>query len=148
MKSKPLEVVGAVIRGEVGGEPAVLAFRRSSHKAAGGFWEFPGGKVEDDETPEAALAREIREELGLQACVGQLVERATTLVGDRPIDLACYWVTVDTNPNESSDHDVIQWVRAHELRTLRWAEPDLPTISILETQLKMGGGTSSDACTQ
>lgn len=140
MTLKPLEVVGAVIRGEVGGKPAVLAFRRSRHKAAAGFWEFPGGKVEADETPEAALVREIREELGVQARVGQLVVRATTLANDRPIDLACYWVSVDTSPSESSDHDAIQWVRAHELRTLRWAEPDLPAISILETQLKMAKG--------
>lgn len=140
MTLKPLEVVGAVIRGEVGGEPAVLAFRRSRHKAAAGFWEFPGGKVEVDETPEAALVRELREELGVQASVGQLVERATTLVGDRPIDLACYWATVATNPNESSDHDVIQWVRAHELRMLRWAEPDLPTVSVLEKQLTIAKG--------
>lgn len=136
MTLEPLEVVGAVIRGEVDGEPAVLACRRGSHKAAAGLWEFPGGKVEGDETPVAALAREVREELGVVARVGRLVARATTVVNTRPIDLACYWVTVDASPTESSDHDEIRWVRAHELSTLAWAEPDIPAIHVLEMQLK------------
>ena len=140
MKQDVLEVVGAVIRGDVDGAPAVLAFRRRAEKSAGGKWEFPGGKVEQTETQSVALAREIREELGIEVGVGPLVARARTPVGSRVIDLACYWVTVQEVPTESSDHDVIQWVTSADLRTLDWAEPDLPAVEVIEVAMSEDRG--------
>jgi len=140
MKQDVLEVVGAVIRGDVDGAPAVLAFRRCAEKSAGGKWEFPGGKVEQTETQSAALAREIREELGIEICVGQLVARACTPVDSRVIDLSCYWVTVQEVPTESSDHDAIQWVTLANLCTLDWAEPDLPAVEAIEAAMSEGLG--------
>lgn len=132
MENKPIEVVGAVFRGDAQGLPAVLAFRRRMDKSAGGKWEFPGGKVEGCETQVAALVREIREELGIRASVGELVVRASTEVGDRTIDLACYWAVSWDQPTISSDHDAIQWVTATNLRELDWAEPDLPAVEVIE----------------
>lgn len=135
MENKPIEVVGAVFRGEAQGTPAVLAFRRRLDKSAGGKWEFPGGKVEGRETQNSALVREIREELGINANVGELVVRASTEVGDRTIDLACYWATTVELPTTSSDHDAIQWVTVTNLRKMDWAEPDLPAVEAIETIL-------------
>ncbi|MCT1657147.1 NUDIX domain-containing protein [Brevibacterium luteolum] len=94
----------------------------------------PGGKVEDGETPVAALARELREELSVDVTVGELLIRETTREagGTGPeIDLACYWVTAAEDPVASADHDAVVWVSRDELAVLDWAAPDLPAVALL-----------------
>lgn len=125
--AKTITVVGAVFTTE----DAVLAFRRSPERSAGGKWEFPGGKVESDETPEEALQRELFEELGLKVTIGRLIDRSSTLVGENTIDLACYHVSADAVPSTSSDHDKIVWQPYDRIHELDWAEPDLPAIGLL-----------------
>lgn len=124
---RSLEVVAAVFvrNGDV------LACRRAPGKSAAGKWEFPGGKVDDDETPEAALVREIQEELGISTAVDALIDRSATTVGDTSIDLACYLVTCADFPTQSTDHDELRWVPLDSLSTLDWAAPDLPAVAIL-----------------
>lgn len=125
--AKTITVVGAVFCTE----ESVLAFRRNADRSAGGKWEFPGGKVESDETPEQALRREILEELGLNITVGRLIDRSSTKVGENTIDLACYFVDSDHYPTESSDHDEIIWQPFSAIRDLDWAAPDVPAIEAL-----------------
>lgn len=122
-----LEVVAAVFvrAGEI------LACRRAPGKPAEGKWEFPGGKIDDDEIPEAALVREIQEELGISISVDRLVDRSVTPVGDFDIDLACYLVSAAEWPSHSSDHDELRWVPIEYLPTLDWATPDLPAVAVL-----------------
>ena len=112
-----------------GGE--ALACRRAPGKTTAGRWEFPGGKVDDDETPEAALVREIREELGISISVDALIDRSVTTVGDNDIDLACYLVTAAEVPMRSTDHDALRWVSIDSLTTLEWADPDLPAVAAI-----------------
>lgn len=120
-----IRVVGAVF---IDGD-RVLAFRRKPGKAAAGKWEFPGGKIEAEEAPEQALARELDEELGLTHVeVGPCIDRTVTPVGENLIDLACYEVACQVTPTVSSDHDRIEWVNRAALLTRDWAEPDLPTV--------------------
>lgn len=95
------------------------------------MWEFPGGKVEDDEIPQAALVREIQEELGISITVGTLVDRAITEVDGLEIDLACYHVSSTEVPATSTDHDELCWVSREEPDTLEWATPDLPAVTKL-----------------
>lgn len=68
----PITVVAAVIRNARG--QVLIARRPDTHKVAGGLWEFPGGKVEAGESPKEALKREIREELGVDIKVGELID--------------------------------------------------------------------------
>lgn len=122
-----IEVVAAVFYRD--GE--VLACRRAPGKSAAGKWEFPGGKIDDDETPEIALVREIREELEISISVDGLVDRTVTPVGDLDIDLACYLVSFTEVPTHSSDHDELRWIPVDALSSLDWAAPDLPAVEIL-----------------
>ncbi|WP_445444136.1 (deoxy)nucleoside triphosphate pyrophosphohydrolase [Clavibacter sp. km3a] len=120
-----LEVVAAVLIRD----GRALACRRAPHTADAGAWEFPGGKVEPGERPEDALAREIREELGIEVAVGALVDRSEVPVGDRVIDLACYLADpVGELPVASTDHDELRWVPLAELGALTWSAPDLPAV--------------------
>jgi 8-oxo-dGTP diphosphatase len=120
-----LEVVAAVLIHD----GRALACRRAPHVTGAGTWEFPGGKVEAGERPEAALVREIREELGLDVTVGALVDRSEVPVGERVIDLACYLADpVGPLPTTSTDHDELRWVPLADLGALAWSAPDLPAV--------------------
>ncbi len=120
-----MEVVAAVF---TDGE-RVLACRRRAHLQAGGRWEFPGGKGERWESPDAALTREIREELGVQIQVGELLDRSTTMVAGVPITLATYFVrSLGEPPASSTDHDQVGWFASSRLPWLHWADPDLPAV--------------------
>lgn len=120
-----LDVVAAVI--DDGGR--VLACRRAPGRSAEGRWEFPGGKIEPGEQPEAALARELREELDVDVAVGRMLRTDVTEVDGRGIRLTCFAATLaGPRPVASTDHDRLAWVRPTELGALHWADPDLPMV--------------------
>lgn len=122
-------VVGAAIVD--GGR--VLATRRTSPPELAGRWEFPGGKVEPGETPDAALVREVGEELG---CV---IEVTGWLAGSAPIGTTyelrvalARLVDGDPHPHE---HDAVRWLGPGELGEVDWLEPDRPFLAELGARL-------------
>lgn len=121
----PLRVVAAVL---FDGDE-VLACRRNPDKVAGGFWEFPGGKIEPGETPESALIREIREELDVSIVVDDELTKDVTPVAGGSIELVCLRAHLEgARPVHSSDHDRLLWLRATDLSQLEWAAPDQPAV--------------------
>lgn len=103
----------------------VLACRRAPHKSLAGKWEFPGGKVDANETPEAALMRELREELDVDSIVHELIRTDVSRFEEGTIQLECYRVSLPgRTPSRSTDHDELRWVELQDITSLDWAAPD------------------------
>ena len=98
----------------------MLAARRRRPPQLAGGWEFPGGKVEPGESDEAALARECREELGIDVLVGPRLGSAT----DGRIELVLYAATSRETPQPGDDHDELRWVAEPELVSVAWLPID------------------------
>jgi 8-oxo-dGTP diphosphatase len=120
----PLHVVGAAI---TRGHQCLIA-QRGPHTTLPGKWEFPGGKVEPGESPAAALAREIAEELGLKIQVERLLANGTASVGARVIALDVYAASITAGSVVLREHAQIAWVTADDLSTYDWAEADVPCL--------------------
>lgn len=106
MEHKTIRVAAAVIR--QGGR--FLLAKRPAHKAQGGFWEFPGGKIEQGETAQAALARELVEELDARnVTVGALVGVSEHDYGNVVVQIEAYWVKCDHASLRNLEHEKIGW---------------------------------------
>lgn len=125
--SNPIRVVGAVFHD---GE-RFLACRKKPGKPLEGHWEFPGGKIEPGETPEQALAREIREELNLIAEVGQKVTTTTYEYDFATIELSTFYCTLVDGDLRLTDHDDTKWVTSTEAAHLTWAPADIPAVEAI-----------------
>jgi 8-oxo-dGTP diphosphatase len=115
----------------------VLLAQRPEGKSMAGLWEFPGGKVEDGETPEAALIRELKEELGIDtwhSCLAPLTFASHAYAGFHllmPLFACRKWQGTAT-PREGQ---VLAWVRPAALRDYPMPPADLPLIPILRDWL-------------
>ena len=118
-----IHVVTAVIRHE----GRIFATQRGYGEWKGG-WEFPGGKIEPGESAEEALRREIREELGCEIAVGELL---TTIEYDYPtfhLSMECYWCTLVNSEPHLLEHEDARWLQPADLPTLRWLPADISLI--------------------
>lgn len=121
---KQVHVVAGVLRDARG---RILLARRTEGRDLAGLWEFPGGKVEPGEQPEAALVRELREELGIEAAVGAAVVRVPMAYPDKHLLL-------DVREVSSSDHprglegQALAWVPLHKLAEYPMPPADAPVV--------------------
>jgi 8-oxo-dGTP diphosphatase len=120
-----IRVVGAVLLDGT----KVLACRRAAHKSQAGKWEFPGGKVEDGESLESALLREIKEELNEVVEIADFIHSEVTNVGGLNVELSCFFARFTSKPKmQSIDHDRLVWIELSGLRDLDWSAPDVPAV--------------------
>lgn len=128
---RELHVVGAAITRASDG--AVLVTRRSEKMSNPLSWEFPGGKVEPGESPEAALAREILEELGVRIEVHGFIAQGRAPAGSRLIVLDVYRAhLIDPDPQVTlAEHDQWRWCPVPALAALDWAPADVPIVEAM-----------------
>ena len=118
-------------------EGRVLVQRRPAGKAMAGLWEFPGGKIEAGETPEAALVRELHEELGIVVEAGDLAPAvfASESLGARHLLLLLYVCRRWSGTPRALDAEELLWCLPGALHRLEMPPADLPLIRLLEAVL-------------
>ncbi len=125
---KTVRVVAAIIKAEnEKGEPIIFATQRGYGEFKDG-WEFPGGKIEEGETPKEALMREIREELETEIAVGELLD---TLEYDYPafhLSMDCFWAEIVSGNLILKEHEAARWLSKEELDSVEWLPADISLI--------------------
>ncbi|MBA2919996.1 NUDIX domain-containing protein [Sphingomonas sp. MAH-20] len=126
-----LLVVAAAL---IDGEGRVLLQQRAPHRSMPGLWEFPGGKVESGETPEAALARELEEELGVGVAPGAMtpVAFASDTLDERHLVLLLYMAREWAGEPHPLDASAIRWVDIEDMKGLPMPPADVPLVAALE----------------
>ena len=121
---KEINVVGAII---VDGRK-ILAAQRSDTMSLPGMWEFPGGKIEDGETPREALVRELQEELLCTAEIGEEVASTRHEYDFGFVTLTTFYSKLVDGEPKLTEHSEIRWIEASELNAVEWAPADIPAV--------------------
>ena len=109
------------------GEPMIFATQRGYGDLKGG-WEFPGGKIEEGETPKEALKREIMEELDTEIKVGKLID---TIEYDYPtfhLSMDCFWCEIVKGELVLKEHEAARWLTREQLGEVEWLPADVTLI--------------------
>lgn len=132
---KTIRVVAAVIRAVNGeGKQMIFATQRGYGEFKGG-WEFPGGKIEEGETPHAALKREIIEELETEIKVGDLID---TIEYDYPafhLSMDCFWAEIVSGDLILKEHEAARWLTIENLNSVDWLPADVTLIDKIAESL-------------
>ena len=119
--NKVIDVVAAVIKNSEG---KVLIGKRNFKKALGGFWEFPGGKIEPGETREEAIVREIKEELCIDIKADKYLSEKEFVYPSRTINLIAISCTHLSGNIKATEHEDLKWVSKEELNNFEFAPAD------------------------
>lgn len=132
---KIIRVVAAVIRTRnEKGDPVIFATKRGYGDFKGG-WEFPGGKIEDGETPRNALIREIKEELEVDIRVDDLID---TIEYDYPkfhLSMDCFWSEIVSGELVLNEHEDAKWLTKETLNSVEWLPADISLIDLLKEEM-------------
>ena len=132
---KSIKVVAGIIKSTGNhDEPVVFATQRG-YGDYKDWWEFPGGKIEGDETPEEALVREIHEELAAGITVDRYL---TTVEYDYPsfhLSMDCFWCSLSEGHLTLLEHEAARWLPLHDLRQVNWLPADVLVIEAIEKEL-------------
>jgi len=121
-----------VVCGVIYKEDDIFLCRRKPHKTLGGFWEFPGGKVESQESNENCLERELMEELGMKVYILNHLKTITHDYGSFKIELIAYRCNFIDAAFNLVDHDAYEWVKIANLTSYNLAAADIPIVEVLQ----------------
>lgn len=126
---KKIKVVAAIIENE---NNEILCALRSNSMTLGGYWEFPGGKVEEGENLSEAIIREIKEELNCTiSCTGEIFDDNTHEYDNFIVNLISLKCKLINNTPTKSEHEKLIWLDKKHLNSLKWAPADIPSVQKL-----------------
>ena len=132
---KTIRVVAAVIKAiNEEGDPIIFATQRGYGDFKGG-WEFPGGKIEEGETPQEALKREIMEELDTEISVGELID---TVEYDYPtfhLSMDCFWCEIINGDLILKEHEAAKWLDKESFYSVDWLPADISLVKKMALQM-------------
>lgn len=134
---KEINVVGAVVVDN----GKVLSAKRSQSMSLPGMWEFPGGKIEQGETPRDALVREMQEELQCTVEIGDEVASTRHEYDFGFVTLTTFYSRLIDGAPRLTEHSEIRWIDASELDTVEWAPADVPAVHRVMRDLAPAGDT-------
>ncbi|MCH2144101.1 MAG: (deoxy)nucleoside triphosphate pyrophosphohydrolase [Phycisphaerales bacterium] len=131
----PAKKAVVAVAGVIERDGLVLIGRRLDDDSYGGFWEFPGGKIEPGESPEECLERELMEELGIRTAIGPelcVIEPSDTF------KLIVHGATIIDGEPELREHSRLEWVTLDELDSFDLLPADRPVIRVLAERAQAG----------
>lgn len=129
---KTIRVVAAIIKKtNEKGESVIFATQRGYGDLKGG-WEFPGGKIEDGETPEAALVREIKEELDTEIIVKELIDTVEYDYPNFHLSMQCFICNIKSGELILKEHKAAKWLTKDTLDSVEWLPADKGLIEKLK----------------
>lgn len=126
-----IDVVAGILENNKG---EILIARKKKGKSLEGYWEFPGGKIEDGERPEETLTRELKEEMNIDVSVTEYVCESVYHYEKGTIRLIAYKGNITSGSIQLTDHDKYEWIDVHELKNYKLAPADIPIGEILINQ--------------
>ena len=112
-------------------DKSLLVAQRNENMSSPLCWEVPGGKVEEGESDQQALIRELQEELKIEVEVHAFVASSRVVVKEKTIEMFVYHCTIKKGIPRALEHKEIQWATPEQLLSLRWAPADIPLIDQL-----------------
>ena len=125
-----------VVCGIIFRDDKILLTRRKVEKSLGGYWEFPGGKVEDGESDIEALKREIKEELGIKIFNLSYFTENLHKYEKYTICLKAYLCETNSDPKKLIDHDSYKWCNILKIKEKELAPADIPILKKLSIEFK------------
>jgi len=99
------------------------------------MWEFPGGKVEEGESPEDALRREIREELEVEINVGELLDTIEYDYPDFHLSMDCFWCEIIKGDLVLKEHEAAKWLTKEKMDSVEWLPADITIVGKIKEAL-------------
>ncbi|MCR4612135.1 MAG: (deoxy)nucleoside triphosphate pyrophosphohydrolase [Lachnospiraceae bacterium] len=127
---KIIRVVAAIIKQN----GKILATQRGYGEFKDG-WEFPGGKIEEGESPQEALKREILEELDTEIKVGELIDRIEYDYPTFHLSMDCFWCEVISGDLVLKEHEAMKWLDKENLYSVKWLPADVSLIGIISEMM-------------